>query len=291
MLPLEVGASREAVLSQVLTSWDSEYPGSIPSCAPPSPSKSIISSKKQTNKNMEKDHVADSSSSGWVLFLRRQRRTQIKSELFNTARRTLRVKPCSLSASSSITSSNGAGAALDTLPTPIDSVLLGWWSSSGFLRGDQVSQVMLVVKNLPANAGDAGSIRGLGRSPRVANGNPLQYSCLENSMDREAQRATVHGVAKSWTLLEHRGTIFLHLLALAFSMIGDPFPPLLNSSGPCYPPAFMLHCKNLLSCVSFPLYLNRMRNGIVLFLDPSLAACCLYRTKNIYYLMNDVDPI
>ena len=43
-----------------------------------------------------------------------------------------------------------------------------------------------MVKNLPANAGDAGSIRGLGRFPAEGNGNPLQYSCLENPMDREA---------------------------------------------------------------------------------------------------------
>ena len=43
-----------------------------------------------------------------------------------------------------------------------------------------------VVKNLPANAGDVGSISGLGRSPGEGNGNPLQYSCLENSMDRGA---------------------------------------------------------------------------------------------------------
>ena len=57
-----------------------------------------------------------------------------------------------------------------------------------------------VVKNLSANAGDArdaGSIPGSGRSPGVGNGNPLQYSCLENSMDRGAQWATVHGVTKS----------------------------------------------------------------------------------------------
>ena len=50
-------------------------------------------------------------------------------------------------------------------------------------------QVALVVKNLPANAGDsreAGSIPGLGRSPGVGNGNPLQYSCLENATDRGA---------------------------------------------------------------------------------------------------------
>ena len=58
-----------------------------------------------------------------------------------------------------------------------------------------------VIKSLPANAGDMGSISGLGRSPRVGNGNPLQWSCLETSMDRGAWRAAVHGVAKSWTWL------------------------------------------------------------------------------------------
>ena len=61
-----------------------------------------------------------------------------------------------------------------------------------------------VVKNLPPNAGDtreAGSIPGLGRSPSVGNGNPLQYSCLENSKDRGAWRATVHRVTKSQTRL------------------------------------------------------------------------------------------
>ena len=55
-----------------------------------------------------------------------------------------------------------------------------------------------VVKNLPATAGDVrdvGLIPGLGRSLGVGNGNLLQYSCLENSMNREARRATVHGAA------------------------------------------------------------------------------------------------
>ena len=64
------------------------------------------------------------------------------------------------------------------------------------------SQVVLVVKNLPANAGDArgmGSIPGLGRFPGEGNGNPLQYSCLENPMERGAWRAIVHRVAKNWT--------------------------------------------------------------------------------------------
>ena len=51
------------------------------------------------------------------------------------------------------------------------------------------------------NAADPSSIPGLGRSPGEGNGNPLQYSCLENPMDRGAWRATVHGVTKSWTQL------------------------------------------------------------------------------------------
>ena len=66
------------------------------------------------------------------------------------------------------------------------------------------SQVMLLVKNPPANVGDlreAGLIPGSGRSPRVGNGYLLQYSCLENPMDRGASWATVQGVAKSWTQL------------------------------------------------------------------------------------------
>ena len=53
-----------------------------------------------------------------------------------------------------------------------------------------------VVKNLPANAGDEDLIPGLERSPREGNGNSLQYSCLENLVDREAWRATVHRVSK-----------------------------------------------------------------------------------------------
>ena len=53
-----------------------------------------------------------------------------------------------------------------------------------------------MVENLPANAGDMGSIPGLGRSPGERIGNPLQYSCLANPMDKGAWWATVHGVAK-----------------------------------------------------------------------------------------------
>ena len=56
-----------------------------------------------------------------------------------------------------------------------------------------------VGKESACNAGDPGLIPGSGRSPGEGNGNPLQYSCLENSMDREAGQAAVHGIAKSWT--------------------------------------------------------------------------------------------
>ena len=56
-----------------------------------------------------------------------------------------------------------------------------------------------MVKNLPPDAGDAGSVPGLGRSSGQGHGNPLQYPCLENPMDRGAGWATVHGVAESRT--------------------------------------------------------------------------------------------
>ena len=63
----------------------------------------------------------------------------------------------------------------------------------------------MVLKNPPANAGatgDLGSIPGSGRSPGGGHGNPLQYFCLENPMDRGARQATIHIVAKSWTQLK-----------------------------------------------------------------------------------------
>ena len=71
----------------------------------------------------------------------------------------------------------------------------------------------IVVKNLPTNAEDtrdAGLTLGWGRFPGVEYGNPLQYSCLENSMDRGAPRATVHGVAKSQTRLSTQILTCIH---------------------------------------------------------------------------------
>ena len=70
-----------------------------------------------------------------------------------------------------------------------------------------------MVRNLPANAGDVGSIPGSGRSPGEGNGTPFQYSCLENPMDRGAWWATVHGVAKSRIRLSHFTFTFLCILA------------------------------------------------------------------------------
>ena len=73
---------------------------------------------------------------------------------------------------------------------------------------DRASQV-LVGKNPPASAGDTrdmGSVPGLGRSPGGGHGNPLQYSCLENPMDRGAWQATVHRVGQSQTRLKQLST-------------------------------------------------------------------------------------
>ena len=70
------------------------------------------------------------------------------------------------------------------------------------MQREGASQMVLVGKNPPANAGDirdVGSIPGSGRSPGGGHGNPLQYSCLENPMDRGAWWAAVQWVARSWT--------------------------------------------------------------------------------------------
>ena len=69
------------------------------------------------------------------------------------------------------------------------------------------------VKASASNVGDLGSIPGSGRSPGEENGNPLQYSCLENPMDRGTWWATVHGVVKSWTRLSN--------LTLTFTFMCD----------------------------------------------------------------------
>ena len=64
-------------------------------------------------------------------------------------------------------------------------------------------------KESACNVGDLGLVLGSGRSPEEGNGNPLQYSCLENSMDRGAWQATVRGVTKNWTQLRDEHFHFL----------------------------------------------------------------------------------
>ena len=71
---------------------------------------------------------------------------------------------------------------------------------------NRASLVAQTVKTLPAMQGDQGSVPGSGRSHGKGNGYPLQYSCLENSMDRGAWRPTVHGVAKSRAHITERLT-------------------------------------------------------------------------------------
>ena len=74
--------------------------------------------------------------------------------------------------------------------------------------------VVLLIKNPPTNAGDAGSISGSGSSPGLGNSNPLLYSCLENPTDRGAWWATIYGVAKSDTTeqLTHTHKLFIAFL-------------------------------------------------------------------------------
>ena len=102
-------------------------------------------------------------------------------------------------------------------------------------NGDKVFPGGSVRKNLSANAldaGDAGSIPGLGRSPGEGNGSPLQYSCLGNPKARGAWRAIVHEVVKSWMHLSTH--IFLHTNCqshkthLSFSEINTVFTQLLS---------------------------------------------------------------
>ena len=83
------------------------------------------------------------------------------------------------------------------------------------------SQVVHWVKHLPAvqeTLGDMGSIPGSGRSPGGGHGNPLQYSCLENLMDRGAWQATVHGVAKKRTQLSNSARTHTHVIKLKIWM-------------------------------------------------------------------------
>ena len=77
------------------------------------------------------------------------------------------------------------------------------FTHDGYIYANMASQVVLVVKNLPGNAGDTGSIPGWEKSPGKGNGNPLKYSWLGNPMERGAWWATVHGVTRVRHDLSH----------------------------------------------------------------------------------------
>ena len=82
-----------------------------------------------------------------------------------------------------------------------------------------ISLVAQTIKASAYNVGDLGSIPGLGKSPGEGNGNPLQFSCLENPMDGGAWWATVHGVKKTWTGLSDFTFTFKVLFYLSFYLI------------------------------------------------------------------------
>ena len=83
----------------------------------------------------------------------------------------------------------------------------------------------VVVKSLPANAGDAGLISGSGRSPEGGNGNPPQYSCLEHSMDKGAWHVTVHGVTKELDTAELLNTHMCIIICVYVYIIPSIFIP------------------------------------------------------------------
>ena len=128
-----------------------------------------------------------------------------------------------------------------------------------------------VVKNPPANAGDirdTGSVSGLGRSPGEGHGNPLQYSCLGNPMDRGAWWATVHGVARSQTRLK-----WLNMHTCIYPTEWDYFPQHLyrfplTSNAPGF--QFSASLPSLAVCLShfcktFPLWIQNDRLALFPF--------------------------
>ena len=117
-----------------------------------------------------------------------------------------------------------------------------WWTpyTFGFLAINKLTIFIHIYTGFPhgsevkvsaCNAGDPGSIPGSGRSPGEGNGNPLQDSCLENPMDREAWWATVHGVAKSRTRLSD----FTYLLTYTESESHSVMSNSLRHHGPYSP--------------------------------------------------------
>ena len=143
-------------------------------------------------------------------------------------------------------------------PTPVcDNLLQPWQETNTALNIDtdidRASQVTLVVKNLPADSRDIrdlGLISGWGRSPGERNGYPLQYSCLENVMDRGAWWATVHRVVKSRTQLKQLSTHAAAAAAKSLQSCPTLFHPI-DGSPPGSPIPGILQARTL-EWVAFP---------------------------------------
>ena len=135
------------------------------------------------------------------------------------------------------------------------------------------------------NAGDLGFIPGLGRSSEEGDGNPLQYSCLENPMDRGTWRATVHGVTKSRTyhivmvsaIHQYESAIGIHEAPPSWTSFTPPTPTLpsrlLQSTGL----SSLCHTANSqwLSILHMVIYVSM---PLSLFVPPSLFPCCVHRS-------------
>ena len=149
-----------------------------------------------------------------------------------------------------------------------------------------------VVKNLPVNAGDtrdAALIPGSGRSPGVGNGNSLQYSFLENSMDRRAWRATAQGVSKSWTRLSmhthmsfesRRGNNFWKAYNFSWSKIMSTIRMGLDNalSESMITPVLQISVLSWgihQSPLTFKLYLKKRNSGVCLIQFSRLCFCIL----------------
>ena len=142
-----------------------------------------------------------------------------------------------------------------------------------------------VVKNLPDNAGDTGSVPGLGRSPAGWNGNPLQYSFLENPMGSRAWQATVHRVAKIWTQLSHWAHTHTHTHILGLHMCSKPLlhsqgtpPPSTHKSGE----PFNLSWLSISSYNYIERYLTIKQLNSLHFLK----LCFQYAPKNTMHITN-----
>ena len=127
--------------------------------------------------------------------------------------------------------------------------------------------MVLVVKNLPANAGDVrdlGLIPGSGRFPGGGHGNPLQYSCLENPLDRGAYRATVHRVSKTWTWLQW----FTTQESIRMSQNSQLVNPWISWSG-----LFLISHLHLHSGITVQFGTVQSPSRVRLFATPWIAAC------------------